>query len=69
MLQNDSDADGDSITVTNLTQPANGSVSLKNNGTVDYTPNSGFTGVDTFTYTAKDGAVDSNVATVTVTVS
>jgi hypothetical protein len=35
---------------------------------VTYTPNPGFVGTDTFTYTANDGMVDSNVATVTITV-
>jgi len=69
VLQNDSDADGDSLDVTNLTQPSNGSVTLKNNSTVDYKPDPSFFGVDTFTYTANDGTDDSNVATVTVTVT
>jgi hypothetical protein len=36
---------------------------------ITYTPNAGFTGVDTFTYTIADGAAISNVATVTVTVN
>ena len=69
VLANDTDADGDSLTVANLTQPTNGSVTVSSNNKVDYTPNSGFIGVDTFTYTANDGTDDSNVATVTVTVT
>ena len=69
VLANDSDADGDTLTVTNLTQPSNGSVVLKGDFTVDYFPDSGFTGVVTFTYTANDGTGDSNTVTVTVTVS
>jgi hypothetical protein len=36
---------------------------------VTYTPNTAFVGQDTFTYKANDGTADSNVATVTVTVS
>src|SRR5205823_5036942 len=37
---------------------------------VFYTPNSGFTGIDSFTYKATDGqGVDSNIATVTITIS
>lgn len=67
VLGNDVEVDGDDLTVSSITQGANGSVT--NNGTtVTYTPNTGFTGTDSFTYTANDGSVDSNVATVTVTV-
>ena len=63
-----SDADGDSLTYHIDSQPANGMLS----GTapnVIYTPNSGFTGTDTFTFYVNDGEEDSNVATVTITVS
>ena len=66
VLVNDADADGDGLTITNLTQPANGTVILS--GQVEYTPNPGFTGQDTFTYTAYDGMANSNVATVYLTV-
>ncbi len=68
VLANDSDADGDPLSVTNLTAPAHGSAVLNADGTVTYTPNLGFLGTDTFTYTANDGTSDSNVATVTVEV-
>lgn len=68
MLSNDTDVDGDTLTVTNLTQPANGTATLNYDQTITYTPKSGFVGTDTFTYTANDGKVDSNVATVTITV-
>jgi hypothetical protein len=69
VLANDSDPNSDPLTVTNLTQPANGSAQRNPDDTVTYTPNAGFSGTDTFTYTANDGKVDSNVATVTVTVA
>jgi subtilisin-like proprotein convertase family protein len=68
-LANDTDADGNSLTVANLVQPANGSVVLNTNGTVTYTPRSGFTGTDTFTYQASDGFAVSNPATITVNVT
>jgi hypothetical protein len=68
VLANDSDPNGDPLTVTNLTQPANGTAQRNPNNTVTYTPTAGFTGSDTFTYTANDGQANSNVATVTVTV-
>lgn len=51
-------------------QPQNGTVSLRDsNGRLDYTPDNGFTGVDTFTYQINDiNEGLSNVATVTITV-
>src|SRR4029079_15324748 len=55
--------------VTGLTQPLNGVTVLNSNGTVNYTPKSGFTGTDSFTYKATDGLSQSNTATVTVTVA
>ncbi len=61
--------DGDALTVTTLTQPANGTVTVTAGNTVTYTPNPNFKGLDSFTYTANDGTVNSNVATVIVTVS
>ena len=69
VLANDTDLDDDPLTVTNLAQPANGAVSLNQDNTVTYTPNPGFTGADSFTYTANDGLLDSNIATVSVTVN
>ncbi len=57
------------LTVTNLTQPSNGTADLEADGTITYTPANDYAGPDTFTYTANDGTADSNVATVTVTVT
>jgi hypothetical protein len=68
VLANDTDANGDLLSVTNLTQPTSGTVVLNSNGTVTYTPKTGFVGTDTFTYTAFDGLAASNVATVTIQV-
>lgn len=62
-----SDADADSLTYTVTTQPVNGALS----GTapdLTYTPAAGYTGSDSFTFTANDGTVDSNTATVSITV-
>ena len=69
---NDSDVDGDldPSSIVIQSNPANGSVVVHNDGTVTYTPNLDFYGVDTFTYTIKDLAGnESNVATVTVAVN
>jgi len=68
VLNNDTDADGDSLSVAVATDPTNGSVSLNTDGSFTYTPNEGFSGSDTFTYTVIDGNEGSDTATVTVTV-
>ena len=60
------DGNNDPLNYTALT-PANGTL----NGTAPnlvYTPNSGFSGIDSFTYTANDGGLDSEPATVTIIV-
>src|SRR5690606_1205270 len=59
VLDNDLDANGDPLSVTNLTQPDNGTAQLNPDDTVTYTPDDGFLGTDTFTYTANDGQADS----------
>ena len=58
--------------------PTNGTLSLSANGSFTYTPNSGFSGTDTFRYVANNGfwsldnsvpmSANSNEATVTITV-
>ena len=69
VLANDTDADGNPLTVTLVGTPANGTVTLNPNGSFTYTPNANFNGTDTFTYRANDGTVDSNIATVTITIT
>jgi outer membrane protein OmpA-like peptidoglycan-associated protein len=67
VLANDTDPDGDSLTVSATTQPTNGTVT--NNGSnVTYTPNPGFRGVDVFAYTASDRRGGTDSANVTVTI-
>jgi PKD repeat protein len=68
VLDNDSDADGDSLAVTGVTDPANGTV-FHNGITVTYTPNACFTGTDSFIYTVSDGNGGEATATATVTVT
>ena len=51
-------------------QPANGLVVANNDGTVTYTPNANYNGVDTFSYTVNDMQGNmSNLAGVTITVN
>lgn len=68
VLGNDSDPDGDPLTVTSVTQPAGGSAVINANGTVTFTPNAEFTGTTAFNYTISDGRGGSASATVSVTV-
>jgi hypothetical protein len=68
VLANDSDPEGSALTVATFTQGASGGVARSGNSLV-YTPNTGFSGTDSFTYTVSDGTATSNAATVTVTVA
>ena len=64
------------VTLTTATAPANGTAVVDDKGTpailtddtIDYTPNTGFIGQDTFTYQIDDGA-GTDIATVTVTIN
>ena len=62
VLGNDTDVDGDSLTAVLDTNVANGTLTLNPDGSFDYTPNTGFTGTDMFSYFANDGTTNSNVS-------
>ena len=68
VLANDSDPDGDPLTIVAITQGANGTVGNNGDGTLTYTPLAGFKGRDTFTYTISDGRGGTSVGKVTVRV-
>jgi uncharacterized repeat protein (TIGR01451 family) len=69
VLANDFDLDGDALAAIIVSNPANGSLSLNTNGGFVYRPNTNYNGMDTFTYRATDGALTSEIATVTLTVA
>ena len=69
VLGNDTDANGDALTAVTVTGPSFGSLTLDADGGYTYTPNAAFTGSDSFTYRADDGAATSGVATVTISVT
>ena len=69
LLANDSDAEGSSLTAALVSGPSNGTVTLDASGRYVYIPAANFNGVDRFTYKASDGNSDSEVATVTLTVT
>jgi PKD repeat protein len=69
VLTNDSDPEGASLAITNVSDPTNGTALSNGDGTITYTPDPGFAGAtDVFTYTVSDGSL-SDDATVSVAVS
>ena len=69
VLGNDSDPDGDSLTVVLVGNPSNGLLTLNPDGSLVYVPAVDFSGTDSFTYEANDGQLNSNIATVMIEVS
>ena len=71
VLSNDSAApdSGETLTVTAVSAAGNGTPAIANGGAaVSYTPNSGFSGADSFTYTISDGNGGTAIATVNISV-
>jgi hypothetical protein len=68
VLANDSDIDGDSLSVSSASNPPNGSAVINGDDTITYTPDPGFVGVDSFTYTISDGNGGFDTATLTIIV-
>jgi large repetitive protein len=68
VLLNDADFNGDPVTVTETSSPANGTVVVNPDGTITYSPTPGFLGTDAFTYTVTDGNGGTSTTTVSVTV-
>jgi hypothetical protein len=52
---NDSDPDGDALSVESVTQPQHGTAAIQPSGKIRYTPASGYEGGDSFTYAVGDG--------------
>jgi hypothetical protein len=70
VLDNDRDADGNALSVTNVTQPtAGGTIRIGADGDLYLSPFDGFTGDVSFTYTVSDGAGGTDQASVAVTVT
>jgi Ca2+-binding RTX toxin-like protein len=68
LLANDSDVDGDTLTITGVGNATNGTVAL-DGGNITFTPAANYNGPATFTYTVSDGQGGSSTATVTVNVA
>jgi hypothetical protein len=69
VLANDSDPDGDALTVVKVFPARGGSVTLSANGTITYKPLLGFSGTDRFTYQVADGKGGTATGGVTVIVN
>ena len=68
VLSNDTDAEGDPLQAALVSPPPLGAVTLSADGSFSYTPRANFNGTDRFYYRVNDGHLNSNTATVTVTV-
>ena len=67
-LANDTDVNGDMLSITPTTQPGNGTLTTNPDGTFTYDPNTDFVGTDSFTYEVSDGNGGTDTATVTINV-
>jgi Ca2+-binding RTX toxin-like protein len=67
LLANDTDANGDSLSLTGVSNPVNGSVTFSN-GNVIFTPSTNFTGNASFDYSISDGFGGTSSALVSVAV-
>ncbi|WP_303901395.1 Ig-like domain-containing protein [Thiohalomonas denitrificans] len=68
VLSNDSDPDGDTLTAATAALPDHGTLALESDGGFAYTPDAGYTGPDSFTYTVSDGTVSHAEVLVSLTV-
>ncbi|WP_139195059.1 Ig-like domain-containing protein [Curtobacterium sp. MCBA15_001] len=66
VLANDT---GDGLGVVSNTKPAHGTATVNSDGSYTYTPDAGYSGTDSFTYTAQDGSGRTATGTVTITVT
>jgi parallel beta-helix repeat protein len=66
---NDSDPDGDALSVGSWTQPAHGRVTCASGGSCTYTPDVNYNGSDSFSYTTSDARGGTATGTVGVTVA
>lgn len=68
VLGNDTDVDGDVLTILGTPSSADGTVTVNGDGSLTFTPNAGFTGDATVSYQVTDGNGGTDTATWTITV-
>lgn len=69
VLGNDTDTQEHPLSAALVTGPANGSLTLRADGSFTYSPAPNHHGTDSFTYRASDGTIASQLATVTIAIS
>src|SRR5436305_2910448 len=69
VLANDTDVEGDTLSVSAVTQGTHGTAAINPDKTVRYTPAANYNGSDSFTYTVSDGNGGTATGTVTITVT
>jgi VCBS repeat-containing protein len=69
VLANDTDLDSSTLTAAVVTGPGHGTLTLNGDGSFTYTPATNYNGTDSFTYRVSDGTLQSDPATVTITVN
>lgn len=68
VLSNDSDGDGDTLSISITTSPSEGTASLNDSGAIVYTPDADYSGVDSLSYTISDGSnIDTGTLVINVT--
>ncbi len=68
LLGNDTDVDGDTLSIASFDQPDGGTITLNDDGSYTFTPDADFNGETTFTYTVEDPSGAQSQATVTIDV-
>jgi hypothetical protein len=69
VMANDNDSEGDPLAIIGIDAPSGGTISVLSNQAIRYTPQPGFEGIDSFTYTVGDGQGGAATANVTVVVN
>lgn len=69
LLLNDTDADGNTLSISAVGTPAHGTLTALGGNSYRYTPTTGYSGRDSFTYTVADGTGGTDTGLVTVSVN
>jgi hypothetical protein len=69
VLNNDSDEDGDTLSISGTSTPLHGTITINSDKTITYKPNLNYYGLDSFSYTITDGKNGFSTAIVNITVT